>query len=31
MTAHEYLSQVYVLDRKIKYDLRELENLREMS
>lgn len=31
MTAHEYLSQVYYLDRQIKYDLRELESLRELS
>lgn len=31
MTANEYLSQVYCLDRKIKYDLKELEALREMS
>ena len=31
MTAHEYLSQVYYLDRQIKYDLRELDSLRELS
>lgn len=31
MTAHEYLSQVYVLDRQIFFDLKELENLRELS
>lgn len=31
MTAHDYLSQVYVLDRQINYDMKELENLREMS
>lgn len=31
MTAHEYLSQMYYLDRQIKYDLRELESLRELS
>lgn len=31
MNAHEYLSQVYDLDRQIKYDLRELENLRALS
>lgn len=31
MTAHEYLSRVYCLDRKIKYDLKELEALIEMS
>jgi DNA-directed RNA polymerase specialized sigma24 family protein len=31
MTAHEYLSQVNYLDKKIKYDLAELENLRALS
>jgi RNA polymerase sigma factor (sigma-70 family) len=31
MTAYEYLSQCYYLDRQIKYDLMELEELRELS
>lgn len=31
MTAHEYLNQVYYLNRKIKYDLSALEDLRELS
>ena len=31
MTANEYLSQVYNLKRKIKYDLSRLEELRELS
>jgi len=31
MTAYEYLSQGYYLDRQIKYDLMELEELRELS
>ena len=31
MTAHEYLNQVYYLNRKIKYDLASLEELRELS
>ena len=31
MTAHEYLNQVYYLNRKIKYDLASLEVLRELS
>lgn len=28
MTAYEYLNQVYYIDRKIKFDLMELEELR---
>ena len=31
MTANEYLSQVYNLKRKIKYNLARLEELRELS
>ena len=31
MTAHDYLNQVYFLNRKIKYDLVCLETLRELS